>query len=101
MTKLQIEQKENTELLMMRRTSKTTKKKDWKKMRKEINSNSENRYYKDQHCGYPNTSLPTKDYINLIIIMSDTEEIPVIEQEELDNPLRIILVIDHPENKRI
>ena len=29
-------------------------------MRKEINSNSENRYYKDQHCGYPNTSLPTK-----------------------------------------
>ena len=31
--------------------------------------------------------------------MSDTEEIPVIEQEELDNPLRIILVIDHPENK--
>ncbi|AOW31338.1 hypothetical protein MG5_05954 [Candida albicans P57072] len=86
---------------MMRRTSKKQqRKKDWKKkMRKEINSNSENRYYKDQHCGYPNTSLPTKDYINLIIIMSDTEEIPVIEQEELDNPLRIILVIDHPENK--
>ena len=100
MTKLQIEQKEKYRIANDEKDiEKQQRKKIGKKMRKEINSNSENRYYKDQHCGYPNTSLPTKDYINLIIIMSDTEEIPVIEQEELDNPLRIILVIDHPENK--
>ncbi|RCK58949.1 hypothetical protein Cantr_07600 [Candida viswanathii] len=32
--------------------------------------------------------------------MSDTEPSnPILDQEDLDNPLRIILVVDHPENK--
>ncbi|EMG48843.1 hypothetical protein SBY92_004116 [Candida maltosa Xu316] len=33
--------------------------------------------------------------------MSDTEINPILDQEDLDNPLRIILVIDHPENKEM
>ncbi|RCK62562.1 hypothetical protein Cantr_09310 [Candida viswanathii] len=32
--------------------------------------------------------------------MSDTEPSnPILDQEDLDNPLRIILVVDHPEDK--
>lgn len=34
--------------------------------------------------------------------MSDIEtNNPILDQEDLDNPLRIILVIDHPENKEL
>ncbi|CAX40157.1 conserved hypothetical protein [Candida dubliniensis CD36] len=58
-----------------------------------------NCFCREQLHNHSNTSLPLRDHINPILVMSDTEEIPVIEQEELDNPLRIILVIDHPENK--